>query len=237
MRQLTLNLSLTERVSFESFVVGKNTQLVSALKNLFTSPERCWYLWGEAGVGRTHLLQACASAAHQQQYSVNFIPFSDYQKMSVDILQGVDQYDINCWDDVDAIAGLPEWEEALFHAYNQLQSAGTKLLCTALSSPLVSPIKLADLRSRLAAAVTYQIKPLQDEEKVAALQRRAKSRGMQLNDQVGRYLLSHYSRDLAALFSCLDQLDSASLEEKRMLTIPFVKSVLLNEKSPDKDIA
>ena len=70
---------------------------------------------------------------------------------------------------------------------------------------------------------------LRDEEKLAALQQRAKSRGMQLNDHVGRYLLSHCPRDMSALFSTLDQLDSASLEEKRLLTIPFVKSVLLND--------
>ena len=229
MWQLTLNLQLNERITFDSFIVGDNAQLINALKNLLDSREFSWYLWGEQGVGRSHLLQSCAYAAHQNNMAVNYIPFADHLKLSPDILQGLDQYEIVLWDDVDAIAGIPEWEEALFHAYNQLHSAGAKLLCTAISSPLSSPLQLADLRSRLAAAVTYQVKPLRDEEKVAALQQRAKSRGMQLNDQVGRYLLSHCPRDMSALFSTLDQLDSASLEEKKLLTIPFVKSVLLND--------
>lgn len=229
MRQLTLNLQLNERITFDSFIVGDNAELIDTLKKFFHSAEFCWYLWGEQGVGRSHLLQSCAFAAHQQNLTVNYISLADYKKISTDILQGLEQYDVVLWDDIDVIAGITEWEEALFHAYNQLQSASAKLLCTAISSPLSSPLHLADLRSRLAAAVTYQVKSLRDEEKLAALQQRAKSRGMQLNDHVGRYLLSHCPRDMSALFAALDQLDSASLEEKRLLTIPFVKSVLLND--------
>jgi DnaA family protein len=227
-RQMTLNLQLNERITFDSFIVGDNAELIDALRNVSQSTEFCWYLWGERGVGRSHLLQSCAYAANQLQLKVMYIALADYQKSSPDIVRGMDQYDIVLWDDVDAIAGLNEWEVALFHAYNQLQAAGSKLICTATIPSLSSSIKLADFRTRLAAGVTYQVKPLRDEEKLAALQQRAKSRGMQLSDSVGRYLLSHCPRDMSALFSCLDQLDSASLEEKRLLTIPFVKSVLLN---------
>jgi DnaA family protein len=228
MHQLTLNLQLNEKISFDSFIAGENAQLIASLKNLFSSQEFCWYLWGEQGVGKSHLLQSCASSAHQQNFTVNYISLGDYQNLSPEILIGMDQYDLIIWDDVDAIAGKSEWEKALFHAYNRLQSAGSKLLCSAISSPLSSPLQLADLRSRLAAAITYQLKPLHDEEKLSALQQRAKSRGMHISDQVGRYLLSHCPRDMSALFSCLDQLDSASLQEKRLITIPFVKSVLFN---------
>jgi DnaA family protein len=226
-RQLTLNLQLNERVSFDSFIVGDNAQLFNALQNLFVSSEFCWYLWGEQGVGRSHLLQSCAYAANQLQKKVMYIALADHQQLSPDIIRGIEQYDIVIWDDVDAIAGLNEWEVALFHAYNQLQPTGAKIISAATSSPTASHIQLPDLRSRLAAGVTYQVKPLRDEEKLAALQQRAKSRGMHLNDSVGRYLLSHCPRDMSALFSFLDQLDAASLQEKRLLTIPFVKSVLL----------
>lgn len=229
MRQLTLDLHLNERVTFDSFIVGENAEAVHALRAIFSNTEFCWYLWGELGVGRTHLLQSVAHAANQLQKKVMFISLADYQALSPDIVRGIDQYDLVLWDDVDAIAGLDEWEVALFHGYNQLQSAGAKLVFTAANSPLTSPIHLPDFRTRLAAGVTYQIKPLHDEEKLAALQQRAKSRGMHLNDSVARYLLNHCPRDLSALFSCLDQLDAASLEEKRMLTIPFVKSVLIQD--------
>lgn len=229
MRQLTLNLHLNEKITFDSFVVGENAELINALKNVFLTKEFFWYLWGEQSVGRTHLLQSCAYFAHQLQKKVMYVALSDYSTLSPDIVRGMDQFDLVLWDDVDAIAGLNEWEVALFHAYNQLQIAGSKLICTASNSPLSSSIQLPDFRSRLAAGVTYQVKSLRDEEKLSALQQRAKLRGMHLNDSVGRYLLSHCPRNLSDLFALLDKLDSASLEEKRLLTIPFVKAVLQAE--------
>ncbi len=230
MRQLTLDFHLNERITLESFIVGENLHLVSALKNLFSSSEFCWYLWGEIGVGRSHLLQAIAYAANQKKYAVNYISLADYQKLSPEILLGLDQYEIVLWDDVDAIIGQPNWEEALFHAYNQLQAKGAKLICTATAPALATPFRLADLRSRLAAAITFQVKSLHDDEKLLVLQQRAKSRGMHLNDSVGRYLLSHCPRDMSALLACLDKLEAASLEEKRLLTIPFIKTALFNQK-------
>lgn len=226
MRQLTLNLQLNERVTFDHFIVGSNNQLVSALKKIPESAEFSWYLWGEKGVGRTHLLQSCAHAAHQLSLKVMYIALADYPVLSPDIIRGIDQYDLVLWDDVDAIAGLNQWEVALFHAYNQLQASDAKLICTASASPLASQIQLPDFRTRLASGLTFQVKSLRDEEKLTALQQRARSRGMQLSDPVGNYLMSHYSRDMPALLAFLDELDAVSLQEKRLLTIPFVKSVL-----------
>lgn len=168
MRQLTLDLHLNERVTFDNFIVGENAEAVHALQTLFSNTEFCWYLWGEPGVGRTHLLQSLVHAVNQVQKKVMYISLADYQSLSPDIVRGIDQYDLVLWDDVDAIAGLHEWEVALFHGYNQLQSVGAKLVCSAAHSPLASEIQLPDFRTRLAAGVTYQIKPLHDEEKIAA---------------------------------------------------------------------
>lgn len=231
MRQLTLNLHPNEKITFESFVVGENSELINALKNIFSNQEFFWYLWGEHSAGCSHLLQACANFAHQLQKKVMYIALSDFSNLSPDIVRGIDQYDLVLWDDVDAIVGLNEWEVALFHAYNQLQIAGAKLICTASMSPSSIPIQLADFRSRLAAGVTYQVKALSDDEKLTALQHRAKLRGIQLSDAVGHYLLSHCPRNLSDLFALLDKLDSASLEEKRLLTIPFVKAVLQGQRN------
>ena len=48
---------------------------------------------------------------------------------------------------------------------------------------------------------------------------------MELSDDVARYLINRAARDLSELMACLDTLESASLEEKRKLSIPFVKQV------------
>jgi DnaA family protein len=65
-----------------------------------------------------------------------------------------------------------------------------------------------------------------DEQKITALQQRANQRGMELNDEVGRYLITRFSREMPNLISLLDTLDRVSLAEQRRLTIPLVKRAI-----------
>jgi DnaA family protein len=88
------------------------------------------------------------------------------------------------------------------------------------------PIELPDLQSRLARLATFQVNALGDDERVQALQLRARHRGLDLPDETARFLLSRSRRDMASLYGVLDKLDSEALRAKRRLTIPFVKEVL-----------
>jgi DnaA family protein len=67
---------------------------------------------------------------------------------------------------------------------------------------------------------------LDDEQLLAALQLRAKQRGLILHDEVGVFLIRRCVRSMPDLYDLLDQLDRASLAEQRRLTIPFIKKVL-----------
>jgi DnaA family protein len=67
---------------------------------------------------------------------------------------------------------------------------------------------------------------LDDEQKQAALQFRARARGLVLNDEVAAYIIQRLPRDMNELFWQLNRLDHASLAEQRKLTIPFVKKIL-----------
>jgi DnaA family protein len=61
------------------------------------------------------------------------------------------------------------------------------------------------------------------------LQQRARGRGLELPDEVGRYLLARSARDIPSLLAVLDRLDHASLAAQRRLTVPFVREVLAEE--------
>ena len=74
--------------------------------------------------------------------------------------------------------------------------------------------------------MSFQVHTLSDEQKLAALQQRAKARGLQLEEEVGEFLLRHCPRDTRFLFEILEKLDAASLVAQRKLTIPFVRSIL-----------
>jgi len=103
---------------------------------------------------------------------------------------------------------------------------GANLVISASDLPKKIGIELVDLVSRLEWGVCHHLQSLNDEEKLGALQLRAQLKGMRLPIDVGRFLLNRLSREMCMLLNTLDQLDNASLEAKRKLTIPFVKEVL-----------
>ena len=80
--------------------------------------------------------------------------------------------------------------------------------------------------SRLSWGISYHVKSMSDEDKLVAMQRRAEARGLVLADEVGRYLFNRLDRELRTLFDTLEQLDKASLQAQRKLTIPFIKEIL-----------
>ncbi|NVL32138.1 DnaA regulatory inactivator Hda, partial [Pseudomonas syringae pv. actinidiae] len=82
------------------------------------------------------------------------------------------------------------------------------------------------IKSRLTMALVFQMRGLSDEDKLRALQLRASRRGLHLTDDVGHFILTRGTRSMSALFELLERLDQASLQEKRKLTIPFLKETL-----------
>ncbi len=225
--QLTLGVGLKDEATFSNFFLGKNVQLVTALKNtVLHEGERVIYFYGAGGQGCTHLLQACCHAAHQSKRSAVYVPLSHHTELMPEIFEGLESLNLVCIDDVHLIAGKPAWEEALFHVYNRIQDAGSRLIVTANAAPKALGVTLPDMMSRLTWSIVFQIQPLSDVEKLEALMMRAERRGITLNEEVGKFILIHCPRHMSTLFAALDVLDKMSLAAQRKLTIPFVKEVL-----------
>lgn len=225
--QLPLNIQLRDEATFKNFYPGNNAQAVNAVIEVSQGQgESFLYLWGSEKVGKSHLLQAACHGSADLTRSAVYIPLSDIADLSFQVLQGLEKVSLVCLDDLQCLAGKPAWEEALFHLFNRIRAGQGKLLIAADCSPKQIDIQLPDLKSRLAWGVTYHLHDLSDEEKLAALQWRARCRGLELNKTVGKFLLSRCSRDIAELFQILEALDHASLAEQHRLTIPFVKQIL-----------
>lgn len=224
--QLPLRINLREETTFANFCSGENTAVLKALNALLRGEgESFIYLWGESGVGRTHLLQACCHASNEQPSEVMYLPLKTPQ-LNPSLLQAMENKQLVCVDDIDAVLGDCEWEEALLHFYNRARESQIKLVISGDRLPPQLNCQLADLRSRLSWGLVFQVIGLTDAEKIKALQIRAHDRGFELPNEVGQFLLRRYPRDMSILFNLLDKLDQASLIAKRKLTIPFVKNVL-----------
>jgi len=233
--QLPLALSLRDEATFSSFcTLPHNVELLQQYQDyLSLNKAGCFYIWGKPQSGLSHLLFAACHAQHQANGGVIYLNLKEQLAHSPAILEGLETFTLVCLDDIEAIAGRQEWEVALFHLYNRLCECQHQLVVASHMSPSALPIQLPDLVSRLSWGLVYQLHALDDEEKLVALQWRAKARGFALSDAVGHFLLRRHPRDMHALFALLERLDQASLAAQRKLTIPFVKSVMDGSKFND----
>lgn len=214
MTQLLLNIAPDWIPTLDNFVAGRNVELLSALRHALagTASERCFYLWGEAGSGRSHLLQAVvgqARASGQRAICLCGAVPEAMQAVAVDDVETLDE------------AG----QVALFELYNRMRESGGILLVSGQTAPAHLRLR-DDLRTRLGWGLVYQVHSLSDEEKAQALERHAQARGFVLTHEVTQYLLRHGRRDLPALLALLDALDAHCLRLKRAASVPLLKEVM-----------
>ncbi len=228
--QLSLGMRLRDDATFANYYPGANAVALGYVEHACEAEDQ-WmdgvlYIWGRAGVGRSHLLQAACLRVEERGGRALYVPLTETADYGPHLLDNVEDCDLLCLDDIQAVVGQAHWEEALFHAFNRLRDAGKQLLITADAAPRELPIFLPDLQSRLSLALVFQLHELSDDDKLRALQLRASRRGLQLPDDVGRFILSRSERSMTVLFDTLEQLDRASLQAQRKLTIPFLKEAL-----------
>lgn len=223
--QLPLALRLDPGATFDSFHPGANQGALSQVRAAAAGP--AWlYLWGTAGTGKTHLLNAACHAAGDAGRTACLVPLDRSDGWAPDALAGLHGISLVCLDGVDAVAGRRDWEEALFHLLNGLREAGGSVLMAARTRPAAMGVTLPDLKSRLGWGTLVRLKALDDDDKLAALRLRARQRGLDLSDEAAGYLIRRVARDTHSLFALLDRLDAASLAAKRRLTVPFLREVL-----------
>lgn len=226
--QLPLGVQLRDSASFAAFFPGPNTELPRQLERFVSGvppAATVHFITGPEGSGKTHLLQAASRAASEQGQAVAYLPLADLSQSAPVALEGLAQLSLVCLDDVQAVAGRRDWEEALMALCDGLRAGGCRLLSAGTRSPMELGLSLKDLATRLAWGPVYALKPLSDDDKLRLLQQRARGRGLEMPEEVGRFLLTRGARDIPSLLAVLDRLDHASLAAQRRLTVPFVRSV------------
>jgi DnaA family protein len=222
MKQLALGVMLRAHALFANFYPGPNAEVLAALRAPGADP--IW-IWGSAGCGKSHLLQAVCAATEGPAAYIPLSPASG-QALPPEALRGFADCRAVCVDDVDAAAGDLGWEQALFRLFNEAQESRARLVFAARAAPRRIEWRLDDWRSRAAACVVYQVRELDEAGRARALEMRAAQRGLKLPPETLDYLMKRMPRDLRSLFDILDELDEASLAAQRRLTIPFIRDAL-----------
>jgi DnaA family protein len=223
-RQFTLDLGTPPPATFDNFFAAGNHELVTRLRELEGAlaagpvADRTFYVWGEAGSGRTHLLQAMVHEANGRARFLN--PQASLGAFSFD-----PQATLYAIDDCEQLSGAQQI--ALFNLFNEVRAhPSAALVATGNAAPLGLAVR-EDLRTRLGWGLVFQLSALGDEGKAAVLRHAARERGIALADDVPAYLLTHFRRDMPSLMALLDQLDRFSLEQKRAITLQLLRAMLL----------
>ena len=223
-----------------NFVVGSNVELVEALASRTAGFSGFW-VCGENVCGKTHLLRgaalAAAEAGHVHAYlDCARLSTSDVANTLAELTAKVrDGVDLSVTAAVDHVAHLQnqaEVEEALMALYNALQELPPqgggvrRLLIAHRQNAGQLAFALQDLNSRMRALAHHRVRELSDADKGLLLRERAEQSGYHLSEPVLEYWLRRGPRGMDRLLADLATLDQATLQHKRLLTVPLLKSVL-----------
>ncbi|MDO8908099.1 MAG: DnaA regulatory inactivator Hda [Pseudohongiella sp.] len=242
-RQLTFRLNLDDDATFANFYIKDADSssasvaqyLRQAVSRFVSSREQSGsgtvlsefiWLFGAQGAGCSHLLQAVCHDIDALGLQSFYLDFSVQTGLTPDVLQELESVTVLCLDSVELLQGRPEWERELFNLYNRMAESNTPLIVASKTSPKYLNFELADLNSRMQSAAVFQLDSLSDEDKAAALKLRARRRGFELSDEVATYLVSRSERSMSSLFEVLQKLDQHSLETRRKVTLPLLKTMM-----------
>lgn len=225
--QLALNLRLRDGSSFDNFLPASNPELLDRVRSIAQAeaPAAFLFLWGEAGSGKTHLLQAACRAMQQAGRDSAYVPLAAARELSVELLEDREQATLVCLDDVDCIAGEPAWERGLFALCEHLRAARGRLIASARAAPGHLGLQRPELATRLASGPVYQLRSLNDGGKIEAIRLRAHNRGLEISEDVAYYIFKRFPRDMHSLFELLDRIDRLALESRRRITIPLIREL------------
>ncbi|MEM1263296.1 MAG: DnaA regulatory inactivator Hda [Pseudomonadota bacterium] len=216
MSQIPLGLTLDTGASLDTFIADGNELAVAAVRDLRTPGAM---LDGPAGSGRSHLLQAFATARPAAYAALAEVG-------APAALAGFERQPAVVLDDIDVVLGSLAWERALFAIVERVVAANGVVVVAATRGARHLDFALPDLGSRLAALTAFRLQPLDDEGKLAALGLRIRARGLTADRQALRYLIQRTHRDMPSLTRLVDALDRQSWETGRRLTVPFIRAYL-----------
>lgn len=233
-RQIPLALDPGPQHRLSDYIAGPNALARQAVKAAASSSDLAWpFLWGAEGTGKTHLLSGCVQAAIAAGRDALYIPGRRLAEQKPAYLESLEGFALLALDDIDAVVGTASWDLALFGLYNRIKDSGGVLVTAAQTSLAQLEPSLPDLRSRLRWGSAFNLTALDDEDKIQVLTDRGETLGYEVTQEVSRYLMRHYSRNLKSMVSLLNELETATLVHKRRLTVAFLKSYLTDKQDRD----
>ncbi len=189
--------------TFNRFVVGNSNKFAHAAAiAVAENPGKAYnplFIYGNSGLGKTHLLLAIGQRIHEADHStkVLYVKGDEFTNQMVQSIQAgtaedfrkkYRNVDLFLVDDIQFIAGKQQTQEEFFHTFNNIYEAGHQIVITSDRPPL-EMTKLDDrLRTRFEGGLMADIQPPDVETRMAIIRNKAAQLGMSLPDEVVEYI-------------------------------------------------
>ncbi|MBE9503611.1 MAG: chromosomal replication initiator protein DnaA [Proteobacteria bacterium] len=232
---------LSERYTFDNFVVGASNQFSHAASLAVAENPGATYnplfLYGGAGLGKTHLLCAighhlCAKKPSAKICYIRAETFMNelingirYEKMNK-FREKYRHMDLLLIDDIQFIAGKERTQEEFFHTFNALYESHKQIVVASDKYPKNMPELDDRLRSRFEWGLVADIQPPDTETKIAILKKKADLNNITLPNDVAFFLASNIHSNVRELEGLFNRLCAFSSLNKTDITTDFAKEVL-----------
>ena len=225
-RQLALQIQINERASLDNFFISKNNnKAIQILKNILERSNNGAQIFIDdlGSNGKSYLLQAICNDFSNSNNSMIYVPMKEAINLEPSILEGVNDLNLICLDDIDLINNQRDWELALFNLINECYEKDCFLL---LSGSIDKLEVIPDLISRIKKMEILRLKAIDDDELLRATQSISKNLNIEISDKNMNYLINNSRRDIKTVFRTLSQLEKESLERKKSIGLNLIKEVI-----------
>jgi chromosomal replication initiator protein len=235
--------NLVPKYTFADFVVGANNQFAHATARAVANQPGEQYnplfIYGGAGLGKTHLVNAIGHHILERDASAQ-VAYLSTETFVNDLIGAIrrdrtDQFkgrfrhvDVLILDDVQFLAGRERTQEEFFHTFNSLHERRRQIVLTSDTFPKEIAGLAERLRNRFEWGLIADIQPPDVETRIAILGKKADAEGIVLPAEVASFLAAHIDSNVRELEGALTRLGAYASLNKAALTIDLAREVLHN---------
>ncbi len=233
---------INKAFTFDSFVAGAGSKFAyAAAKAVAENPGETFnplFIYGEPGLGKTHLMHAIANyiAQHHPEKKVlyttseNFLnEFTDTlftQKNNARFRMHYRNVDVLMIDDIQFLKNKTQTQEEFFHTFNELSAQNKQIVLTSDRPPKEIATLEDRLRTRFEAGMLADIQPPDPETKVAILKRKALDKKCPMSNEVLEFLARNSGHDVRTLEGRLNKVIFASKLHEEPITLELAMKAL-----------
>jgi chromosomal replication initiator protein len=245
----TGDIELNPRYTFENFVIGGSNRFAhAAAQSVAEMPARRWnplFIYGDAGLGKTHLLQAIASYVNDNYpaYRVRYVTSETFLNEFIDSMHSDTRdafkrryrdVDVLLVDDVQFFQGKQETLEEFFHTFNHLHQTNRQIVLSSDRAP--DQIGFEDrLRSRFQQGLLTDIQPPELETRLAILRKKAELETARIPPDVLEFIAANIKDNIRVLEGALIRVSAFASLTHEPITVDRATQVLadlLSESQP-----